>query len=217
MKLVSHLGADVPAAPIWGGLHGYQVGVVNKTLTHDPDPEKHSVIVRWGEHESEFSPEFLEDATEGDKDVAYDFASGFILDQDVWVLVKTPEGGLGLSIVETNMMASVNNPDNKPYIVSVSKQLLKKDVQSNGSIINAFLSSVGSHEARSATLLGALQLVYEWWELPELTSVPLPLPEFLTISQAASTVPDCGDKSAALMFHLPKNLLNYAAESGSGA
>lgn len=201
--------------PVWGGPEGYHIGVVEKIQTHDHDQSKHMVLVNWDNGEFAAFPESaLRKATNDEVDVSLDarhLASG--IDRDVWVLIRTTAGNFSLNVIEVDPFSSRPAEDRKkaPFVLGSTRCILRTVENSDYNLVGDLIMAADFIDSVWQTLFEAAQKLFEVWELPALESVPLPLPEFTSVREAAASAPP---GAAVLFFHLPQALKDYADTPG---
>jgi hypothetical protein len=195
-------------SPIWGGPYGYKLGRVLKTVTGEHDRTKHVAIVEWSSGSKVSYPEAalsVADASERSVALDADSPTGPCL-KDIWVLIKTSAGNFGLSVVEC-FPCGLRERGVK-YSSVVSQQVLPTIDNSDYNLIATFMSHGDYTETKTQSLFTAAQHIFAIWGLPELKDLPLPLPEFPTLREAAAYAPK--DGPGVLFFHLPKSMMDYS-------
>lgn len=197
-------GISSKAQPIWGGLQGYQVGVVNKTITGLHDRKDHRVVVKWPSGEEyPFPEENVAIVTDIELDMSRDVKAGKPpVRDDIWCLIRTSAGGFGLAVIEVQPFSDKS----VKYVCSTSKLALPAVTGTDYNIVDIFLSNPDYNEVRVSELFSAAQHIYEVWDLPPLVDLPLPLPKFDSIRQAADKAPD---GPAVCFFHTEHSLAEF--------
>lgn len=196
-------------APTWGGTYGYHLGVVEQIHTGDHNKDNHIAVVKW---DSGFTGNFPESAlavmTNDERDIALDEqASGFPIDRDIWALIQTNRGNFGLNVIECCPFGR-KDQKNLQWVVGGTRMALSSPDNSDYNLVATVLSYPDYHEYKVSKLFTAATQIHTLWDLPELDALPLPLPEFPSISAASKTAPKSGP--SICFFHLPLNLIDYS-------
>lgn len=194
---------------VWGGPSGYKLGTITKTVTGIHDAAQHYCAVTWPNGDSvQLHPDSLELATTDDKDVVADCTTmkGPIKD-DIWVLIRTSHRNFVLNVIEALPFGDADS--SAKYVLGVTKFTLPNLEQSDYNLISYSLGQHDWSEKRTSDLFTAVNQIYMMWDLPPLEAVPLPLPSFSSIKDAAASCPP--DASPAiLLFHTPHKLADFS-------
>lgn len=204
---------DKDKAPfVWGGPRGYNIGEVLRTVTGLHDKSQHFATIRWPDGSlTDLKESDLALADERDMAVSEDDRQPDIgpVDKDIWVLIRTSLGNYSLAVIES---LPFGNKDAKcRYVMGTSRNILNSVINTDYNIVGASLSQCDWTERRFGSLFEAATMIHTIWDLPELESLPLPLPTFNSIKEAAETCPP-NAPAGILFFHTNRKLADFSEE-----
>lgn len=195
-------------ALVWGGPAGYKLGEVMKTVTGLHDPAQHFVSVRFPDGNIvDLKADSIALADADDNDIAQDFAADTPLGRDVWVLVRTSLGNFSLSVIEALPFGDKDKACR--FVVGTTRNVLTSTHGADHSLIGHALSQIDWTEKRFSSLYDAAASIHTIWDLPECESLPLPLPFFDSIHEAAESCPKTTGP-CILYFHTPHALADFS-------
>lgn len=202
---------DTPDAPLWGGVYGVNSGIIKTMFTHDHDPLMHNADVIWQTGRvSNVPATHLKALSNPEIEYAQDWKkSDGLLERDIFVLICTSMGFFVLNHIEPLAEGAVT-PLEK-YAAMFTRWALPSVDNSDYNLLTHFLSFDGLIERRCPDMFQAQKFIYDAWQVPVPKCFQHPLPEYPSLKEAAASCPVSIGKPRIAMFHLPRNLIDYAS------